>query len=185
MERAAKLVQEHQRPATLTGERVVQTDAVGLDEAFVGGQVYLLLKSENAIERIRARAADEDVERSDRPHQRIFQAELIPKITTDAPAFDIADEKKNQNNGRDRAREQTECKERPADKLGERDRRRPDFSRMIAGLVELFGQVGEVVRAHASIRKQAEGVAQAVRNEGKPDRGAQQRVGERQERLVK
>src|SRR6516165_3143692 len=113
MERAAKLVQEHHRPATLTGERVVQTDAVGLDEAFVGGQVYLLLKSENAIERIRARAADEDVERSDRPHQRIFQAELIPKITTDAPAFDIADEKKNQNNGRDRARDRPSARSGP------------------------------------------------------------------------
>jgi hypothetical protein len=131
------------------------------------------------------RAADQDVECGDRPHQRIFQSKLIPKIAADAPAFDIADQKENQNHCGDRAREQAECKERPADELGERNRRRPQLARTIAGLVELFGQIGQIKRAHAGVGKEAESIAQAVRHERKPDSGAQQRVGERQERLVK
>ena len=121
---------------------------------------------------------DEYVERSDRPHQGIFEAELIPKILADTPALDVGDEEKNQDDRGNRPREQSECKQRPADKLGERDRARPELSRPIAALIELDGEVFQVERAHAGIGKEPEGVAQAVRHQRETDRDAQQRVGE-------
>jgi hypothetical protein len=41
------------------------------------------------IERIKAAAVGQEIERRDEPHQRIFHAELVPEIAADPPALEI------------------------------------------------------------------------------------------------
>src|SRR5262249_28066546 len=65
-------------------------------------------ETDESVERIGARAADQDVECGDGPHQRIFQAELIPKIAADAPPLDITDQKESKAHRGGWAREQAE-----------------------------------------------------------------------------
>src|SRR3984957_19214384 len=91
--------------------------------SFVGAtRVSLEFQTEHAVERIETAAVDENHERGNGPHQRIFETELVPKILADAPAFDIGDQQENQNDSGNRPREQSEREERPADKPRDRDR---------------------------------------------------------------
>ena len=71
--------------------------------------------TDEMVHRVRPAALDEYVESGDRPHHRIFQAELIPKILADAPALDVGDQKENEDDGGDGARESSEREQRPAD----------------------------------------------------------------------
>ena len=68
-----------------------------------------IVPAEQVVERIAATAVNQNAKRGDGPHQRIFQAEPVPEIAADAPAFDIGDQKKNENHCCDRPREQAEC----------------------------------------------------------------------------
>src|SRR5262249_53728723 len=118
------------------------------------------------------------------PHQRVFETGLVPEIAAYPPAFVIRHEQKDNNGDGNESGEQAESEHRTGHELGERDGRRPEFSRTIAVAVELFRQFTQIVRLHARRRKQAERVAQPVWNKRKPHHGAQQRLGPRQERLI-
>src|ERR1700733_889877 len=54
-----------------------------------GTQISSKFPADQMIERIKAAAVDQEIERGDQPHQRIFHAELVPEITTDPPALEI------------------------------------------------------------------------------------------------
>ena len=79
--------------------------------------MFLKRSPDQVIERDAAAAMHQEVEGRDRPHHGVFEAELIPEVLSDAPAFNVGDEQKHKNRECDRAREQPERQERPADEL--------------------------------------------------------------------
>src|SRR5262245_216784 len=136
---------------------------------------------QEVIERVRPAAVHEEIQHLDRPHQRVFEAELVPEIAADAPALDIGHCEEDQNRHRDDAREQAEREQRPAYQLHDRDRRRPELSGPIAVAVELRRQLADRVRVHAGIGKEAERVAQAMWHQRQADGRPQQRFGDRRQ----
>src|SRR5215468_4728184 len=101
--------------------------------------------ADEVVKRDRAAAVDEKVERHDGPHQGVFEPELIPEILADAPALEVGHDQEQQDRKRSDASEQAEREQRAADKLGERDRGRPELARPIAIVVELGGKFGHAV----------------------------------------
>src|SRR5208282_4649147 len=108
------------------------------------------------VQRIPAAAVNEHVEHGDRPHQRVFDAKLVPKIFADAPALDIGDQEENQDDGGDRAGENPEREQRSADKLRNRNGRSPEGAGPIAVAIKLRGQRFEIERGYAGIGKESE-----------------------------
>src|SRR4029453_6486454 len=53
------------------------------------------------IERKRGAAVVEEIERADRPHQRVFEPGLVPEIAADPPALDVRDDEENEDRQRD------------------------------------------------------------------------------------
>src|SRR5207247_820684 len=97
--------------------------------------------ADQVVKRDRAAAVDEEVERRDRPHERVFEPELIPEIFSDPPALEVGHHEEDHDRHGGRPREQPECQQWSADKLRERDGRGPEFSRPIAVAVELCGEL--------------------------------------------
>src|SRR6202035_5707868 len=54
-----------------------------------GTKISSKFPADQMIERITAAAMDQEIERRDEPHQRIFHAELVPEIAADPPALEI------------------------------------------------------------------------------------------------
>src|SRR5579863_5355610 len=126
----------------------MQTHAIGVDKWH---RRLLPWPADQVVERKNAAALNQYVERGDGPHQRIFEAKLVPKVLADLPAFDVSDQQKQQDGRSDRACEQPEDEQGASDKLRQRDRPRPKFSGPITALIELDGEVFQVERAHARI----------------------------------
>src|SRR5260370_15991113 len=125
-----------------------------------------------------------EIERRDRPHQGVFEAERIPEIAAHAPALDVRHREKNKKRHCRRAGEKAKREQRPEHKFGDRYCRRPQPARAVAGLVELRGQRFQAIDLEAGAGKPAEGHAQAMRNERKADNDAKQRLGDRSKRRV-
>src|SRR5262245_50900203 len=136
------------------------------------------------IERDRATAVHQEIQRGHGPHQRVFQAGLVPEISADPPALVIGHDEKDHDRARDEASEQSEREHRTAEQLRDGDGGRPEFSGTIAVAVELSRQIGQIVRLHPGRWKHPECIAQSMRNERKPHHRAQQRLGPGKERLI-
>src|SRR6516162_8451978 len=143
-----------------------------------------LAPDENMIDRDRPTAIYQEIQHRHRPHQRVFQAGLVPKISADAPTLVIGYDEKDQDRAGDGPREQPERKHRTAYELGDGDRRRPEFSGTIAVAVELPRQLGQIVRLHPGRWEHPERVAQPMRDERQSRDDAQQRLGPGGERLI-
>src|SRR5215471_1783419 len=128
------------------------------------------------IKGVNAAAMNEEIERRHSPHRGVLEAERIPEIATDAPAFHIGDGEKDEDRHGYRPRKQAERKKRPAQELSDRDRSRPQLSRTITALVELCGERSQAVNLEAGAGKAAECHPQAVGNQCEADDGAQQRL---------
>src|SRR5215467_16364367 len=148
--------------------------------------LYVALKraAEQVVKRDRAAAVDEKIERHDRPHQGVFEAELIPEVFAHPPALDIAHDQEQHDRQCGNAREQAEREQRAADELRERDRGRPEFAGPVAVVVELVGELGQIMGAYAGLGKEPEGVAQPMRHQRKSAGYAQERLRPGRERLV-
>src|SRR5262245_12125632 len=115
--------------------------------------------NEEMIERDRAAAVHQEVERGHRPHQRVFEAGLVPEISAHAPAFVIRHDQENDDRAGSESGEQSQREHRAGNELRQRDGRCPEFSGTIAIAIELLRQLRQVVRQHARRRKHPERVA--------------------------
>src|SRR5262245_26144379 len=113
----------------------------GTSPAMTMDRLYVALKraADQVVKRDRAAAAYEEIEHRDRPHQGVFEPELVPEISADTPALHVGDEQEDHDRDRGHAGEQAERKHWPADELRQRDRRRPRLAGPIAVGVELLG----------------------------------------------
>src|SRR5215831_17806754 len=136
------------------------------------------------IDRDRAAAVHQEIQYRHGPHQRVFQAGLVPEISADPPALVIGYDEKDHDRAGDGPGEQPEREHRTAHELRDRDGRRPEFSGTIAVAVELSRQLRQIVRLHPGRWKHPERVAQPMRDERKPHDGAQQRLRPWGERLI-
>src|ERR1051326_5531520 len=135
----------------------------------------LKIQTEEMVEREKPAAVHQHIERGDRPHQRIFEAKLVPKVAADAPALDIGDQQEQKHR---------EGEQWTADELGHRNRRRPKSSWPVTATVQTGRQLLEIERERTGVGKKAERITQAVRYQRQPNRDAQQRVGEWRQRLI-
>src|SRR5215467_6387993 len=143
-----------------------------------------LASDEKMIDRDRPTAIYQEIQHRHRPHQRVFEARFVPKISADAPTLVIGYDEKDQDRAGDGPREQPERKHRPAHELRDGDRRRPEFSGTIAVAVQLSRQLGQIVRLHPGRWEHPERVAQPMRDERQSRDDAQQRLGPGGERLI-
>src|SRR5262249_8798902 len=143
-----------------------------------------LASDEKMIDRDRPTAIYQEIQHRHGPHQRVFQAGLVPKISADAQTLVIGYDEKDQDRAGDGPREQSERKHRPAYELGDGDRRRPEFSGTIAVAVELPRQLSQIVRLHPGRWEHPERVAQPMWDERQSRDDAQQRLGPGGERLI-
>src|SRR5260370_37048254 len=98
-------------------------------------QMSNLPANQKMIEGIETAAVNKEIERRDRPHQGVFEAERIPEIAAHAPALDVRHREKNKNRHCRRAGEKATRDQRPEHKFGDRYCRRPQPARAVAGLV--------------------------------------------------
>src|SRR5262249_12776024 len=92
---------------------------------------------EKMIDRDRAAAVHQEIQRGHGPHQRVFEARFVPEISADPPALVIGYDEKDHDRAGGEARKQPEREHRAAEQLRDGDRRRPEFSGTIAVAVEL------------------------------------------------
>src|SRR3972149_12306648 len=90
------------------------------------------------------------------PHQRVFEAQVVPKIPPNSPSLDARHEKKNDDWHGGDTREKSERKQRATDQLCRRNRRSPELAGSIAGAVELIGQHREIADRQSRVRKEPE-----------------------------
>src|SRR5262249_3348120 len=136
------------------------------------------------IDRDRAAAVHQEIQHRHGPHQRVFQAGLVPEISADPPALVIGYDEKDHDRAGDGPGEQPKREHRTAHELRDRDGRRPEFSGTIAVAVERSRQVRQTMRLHPRRWKHPERVAQPMRDERKPHDGPQQRLRPWGERLI-
>src|SRR5579862_3250333 len=105
---------ENDRRPARAGQVVVNAHAVGVRKRHARP---LLVSANEMIERVESATVDEDVERGNSPHERIFETELIPKIFADTPTLQIGDEQKGQYDGGYGACKEPEGEQGAADKL--------------------------------------------------------------------
>src|ERR1700730_5501686 len=84
-------------------ERVAQTwntySKLAPDQEMIGGDA--------------AAAMHQEIERGQGPHQRVFEAGLVPEIAAYAPALVIRDDEKNDDGNGDRAGQRPQRQHRP------------------------------------------------------------------------
>src|SRR5262249_41802136 len=107
--------------------------------------------ADQMVKRDRATAADEEVEHCHRPHQGVFEPELVPELLADPPALDICHDQEKKDRKRSNTGEQPEREHRPADELGDRDRGRPELAGAVTVVVELGGKLRQLMGAHAGL----------------------------------
>src|SRR5712671_3515120 len=147
-------------------------------------QMSNLPANQKMIEGIETAAVNKEIERRDRPHQGVFEAECIPEIAAHPPALDVRHREKNKNRHCRRAGGKAKREQRPEHQFGHRYCRRPQPARAVAGLVELRGQRFQAIDPEAGAGEPAEGHAQAMRNEREADNDAKQRRCGRSKRPV-
>ena len=128
---------------------------------------------EKAVQRIRAATVRQDVKRSNRPHQRVFKAKLVPEIFPDPPTLDIRHQQEKHDRQGSKPREQSKSNQRSANELGRGYCWGPDLARAISLFVQVVGKHPQGLQRLPCVGKKSKRHAQPVRDERQPDTDTQ------------